>query len=252
MPFTFAHPAIIIPIKKKWTKWFSGTALILGSMSPDFEYFIRFKAQSVVGHTLIGFIIFNLPLVFIAAFLWHHIIKKPFTLSLPNIIKQKVIFLISNPWEINSIRSFTIFVVSAFTGMFSHILWDSFTHKDAYFVQKIPFLSQYIIMFDTKIAVYKILQHGSTLLGFLIIYLYIKRLKTNNIIREVNKSKKLIYWSSIFIAAFIIVIVRAIYTLKKISFIYSGIYIVSFISGLLIGIICISFLFQLGKVYEKD
>lgn len=33
MPFTFAHPAIMIPLKEKWPKWFNGTALIQGSMA---------------------------------------------------------------------------------------------------------------------------------------------------------------------------------------------------------------------------
>ncbi|WP_434297574.1 DUF4184 family protein [Clostridium sporogenes] len=40
MPFTFSHPAIVLHLEKKWNKYFSFTALILGSMSPDFEYFI--------------------------------------------------------------------------------------------------------------------------------------------------------------------------------------------------------------------
>jgi len=50
MTFTFAHPAVVIPLKEKRPKWFNGTALILGRMAPDFEYFIRFEAKAVVGH----------------------------------------------------------------------------------------------------------------------------------------------------------------------------------------------------------
>ncbi|SEF46838.1 protein of unknown function [Flavobacterium urumqiense] len=41
MPFTFSHPAIILPFLKN--KKLSATALIIGSMSPDFEYFFRMK-----------------------------------------------------------------------------------------------------------------------------------------------------------------------------------------------------------------
>ncbi len=39
MPFTFAHPAAVLPFMKKQSKYISVTALILGSMAPDFEYF---------------------------------------------------------------------------------------------------------------------------------------------------------------------------------------------------------------------
>lgn len=39
MPFTFAHPAAVLPFSKKQVNYISVTALILGSMAPDFEYF---------------------------------------------------------------------------------------------------------------------------------------------------------------------------------------------------------------------
>ncbi len=52
MPFTLAHPAAVLPVKNKWPHLFNGTALILGSMAPDFEYFIRFKAQGTIGHSI--------------------------------------------------------------------------------------------------------------------------------------------------------------------------------------------------------
>jgi hypothetical protein len=41
MPFTFAHPAIVLPLKHLPKRWYSLTGLIIGSMTPDFEYFIR-------------------------------------------------------------------------------------------------------------------------------------------------------------------------------------------------------------------
>ncbi len=49
MPFTFSHPAIVLPFLKK--KHFSATALVVGTMSPDLEYFFRMKIQSEISHT---------------------------------------------------------------------------------------------------------------------------------------------------------------------------------------------------------
>ena len=57
MPFTFAHPAIVLPFYKK-PKFFSMTTLIIGSMSPDFEYFLRVKIKSDMSHTLIRYHLF--------------------------------------------------------------------------------------------------------------------------------------------------------------------------------------------------
>ena len=57
MPFTFAHPAIVLPFYKK-PKFFSMTTLIIGSMSPDFEYFLRMKIKSDMSQTLIRYHLF--------------------------------------------------------------------------------------------------------------------------------------------------------------------------------------------------
>ena len=54
MPFTFSHPAIVLPLKYLPKKWFSFTGLIIGSMTPDFEYFLRMKVKSDYSHTLNG------------------------------------------------------------------------------------------------------------------------------------------------------------------------------------------------------
>ena len=42
MPFTFAHPAAVLPFAKKHSSYISVTALILGSMAPDFPIFFIF------------------------------------------------------------------------------------------------------------------------------------------------------------------------------------------------------------------
>lgn len=41
MPFTFSHPAIILPLSYLPKKWFSLTGLIIGSLIPDFEYLLE-------------------------------------------------------------------------------------------------------------------------------------------------------------------------------------------------------------------
>lgn len=252
MPFTFAHPAIVIPLKRNKTERFDVTALVLGSMAPDFEYFIRFKAHGVWGHTFIGFIFLNLPLVLVSALLWNYVIKKSFIYSLPKRMQPYFTLFLYKRWEIRSIKAFVNFVISAIIGMFSHVLWDSFTHADSFFVNRIPFLSECIDIFGMKIAIYKILQHGSTLIGFGIIFIYLYLMSRNKkgSIPKVCVIKKIGYWVSILLAALIIVIYRAFFTLDTLSFAYYGIYIVSLISGLIIGIVSVSCCFEILKIYD--
>ena len=70
MPFTFAHPAIVLPLHALQRRCFSLTALVAGSLSPDFEYFLRMQIHSSHIHTLWGLLYFDLPLGLILAFLF--------------------------------------------------------------------------------------------------------------------------------------------------------------------------------------
>ncbi|HNH84716.1 MAG TPA: DUF4184 family protein, partial [Acidobacteriota bacterium] len=51
MPFTFCHPAIVIPVARR-SHWLS--PLVIGSMSPDFLYFLNFSTGHSFGHTFTG------------------------------------------------------------------------------------------------------------------------------------------------------------------------------------------------------
>ena len=71
MPFTLAHPAAVFFFKNKK---FNLTALILGSMAPDFIYFLNFRPYGNLGHKILGFFILNLPLCILLAYIFHNFI----------------------------------------------------------------------------------------------------------------------------------------------------------------------------------
>ena len=188
MPFTFSHPAIVLPLEKKWNKYFSFTALILGSMSPDFEYFIRFKPMATIGHGLIA--------------------------HMPKPIDSWYYNTALKPWRINSLTQVLVFSYSAIIGMITHVLWDSFTHKGGKFVILFEGLRKNIEILNYDIPVYKTLQHGSTLLGviFIILYIYSKRNKPINgkrinRIPSINNKEKVFYFTTIFCTGLIVLLV---------------------------------------------
>ncbi|OHX65615.1 DUF4184 family protein [Flammeovirga pacifica] len=53
MPLTFAHPAFVLFLKKN--KYLSITALIIGSVIPDFEHFLILDISKKYGHTIGGY-----------------------------------------------------------------------------------------------------------------------------------------------------------------------------------------------------
>jgi hypothetical protein len=169
MPFTFSHPAIVLPVTYLPQKYYSLTGLIIGSMTPDFEYFIRMKIQSNYGHSIAGLFYFDLPLGILLAFIFHNLIRDSLYKNFPRFIKVRLTRFQNFNWSRFFIKNWIIILMSILIGAASHLLWDSFTHKFGYFVESVPALSSRINLFGHLFPVYNVLQHTSTLIGGLVL-----------------------------------------------------------------------------------
>ncbi len=226
MPFTFTHPAVVLPLKKIFGKWVSLTGLIIGSLTPDFEYFIRMKIQSNYSHTLLGTFWFNLPLGLLLCFVFHEIIKKPLIENSPKFIQIRTNELKKLNWTKYFKSNWIIVSLSIIIGAYSHILWDSFTHSNAYFTNY--FKLDESLLFGYPL--YKVFQHLSTFIGGLIILFYFKNQKTDtkNIIKPDFR-----YW---LIFGFVTMLIFAIRLLTGLEITAYGNVIVSGITAGMIGI----------------
>lgn len=130
MPFTFAHPALILPLKQLKPRWFSLSGLVAGSMAPDFEYFFRVHAVSTVSETLPGIFTFNLPVAAGISLLFHQLIRKPLIRHLPAPFDKRYAgfldfdflhYLKRHPW---------VFLSSALIGVLSHLGLDILTSPE--------------------------------------------------------------------------------------------------------------------------
>jgi len=197
MPFTFAHPAIVLPIARKKNIFINPAAIIIGSMSPDFEYFIHFMPYQKYGHTITGQFFYNLPLVLLVYLIYHIFLKEIVIINLPKKQFKSFSFMLSERWIVKKPKEIIGFIISALIGMFSHVVWDSFTHKSGWFVEKISCLSSRIQIIGYEVSIYKLLQHGSTLIGFAIILLYLISVSNNeqsSPVRESSKKQKIRFW----------------------------------------------------------
>ena len=231
MPFTFSHPAIVLPLKYFPNKWFSLTGLVIGSLAPDFEYFLRMRIKSNFSHTLEGFFWFDLPLAILLAFIFHNIVRNSLILNLPKFLKSRFSDFTHFNWNTYFKSNWLVVIISILIGVFSHIFWDSFTHDDGYFVSKIPFLQTSIESFNVQIPILKILQHSSTLIGAFIIAYTIYKLPAKKI--EQNKIN-LKYWLIFTMITFLIVSIRFLNGLEIMQY---GNVIVSVISAIMASLI---------------
>lgn len=257
MPFTFAHPAAVAPIYEKVKSHVDLTALILGSMAPDFEYFIRFKPLGLIGHGVLGMLYFNLPLCILFAYIFHKIVKRQLIIHMPKPLDDFLIkncLLPYNNWCLKSVRDFVVFSYSAIIGMVTHVLWDGFTHKGAFFVSKIAVLTTKVSILGRGIPVYKLLQHGSTALGFIIIYIWAYKKYVANKVRlqnsyeykeyNISVKEKIMYIFTLLTISIIVVGMTG-YLLKIDSIAGNiGTIIITIINGTITGIVVSSVMYK--------
>jgi len=230
MPFTFCHPAIVLPLAKLSKSKISMTALVIGSMSPDFEYFIRMRMERVHGHSIAGMFYYNLPLTIILAFIFHFLVRDALIRNLPKLFRESFDSYIGFNWIAWFKKKWYVFLYSALIGSFSHIFWDAFTHSDGFFVERFSFLQGKIEIFGKNITKAEFAQLASTLIGAIFIgaaILWPQRQK----IRKLVFNSQNIYW------LLIVLITCTVVYLRKIEF--AGDYIATTISGGLIGLIIV-------------
>lgn len=170
MPFTLAHPSIVLPLR---SKYFNLSGLILGAMAPDLIYFVLFSPSSNLGHTLWGSVLFNLPMCFLLNYLFYKYMQELFIFTLPKFISERYVYMTKNKNLLYGKNDILKFTYSCLVGMATHVFWDAFTHSSGFFVVNIDFLRSSIGLFGMSIPVYKILQHGSTMVGFFVIFIYV-------------------------------------------------------------------------------
>jgi hypothetical protein len=192
MPFTFSHPAIILALAYLPRRYVSLTGLVIGSLAPDFEYFLRMSLKSTYSHTIEGLFWFNLPLGLLLTFIFHNIIRNSLLDSLPTFLQSKFSVLRRLDWNSYFKKNWIVVVFSILIGASSHILWDNFTHAHSYFVRIIPLLTNTINLFGEQIPIFRILQHLSTLIGGLVIIFVIYKLPTD---KTITGKINLKYWT---------------------------------------------------------
>ncbi|MGQ7887336.1 DUF4184 family protein [Paenibacillus sp. WC2504] len=247
MPFTFSHPAFAFPLKFINPRWFSTTGLVLGSMAPDFEYFLTLEPHQAIGHSFTGLFLQGIPLCLLFAYLFHFYVKESLVLHLPSILeinRRGYDLLLS--WGLYTFRDWFVYILSVIIGFLSHITLDAFTHESGYMVRNLIILQNIVV---GNLPVFKILQHTLSMIGILITAGVIgltlsKTVSNKKIVSTITYKQKLYYWSFAIMSAVFITICKLIFASSG-NFI--GILVVAPISGFCLGILLISLFWNMKR-----
>ncbi len=131
MPFTISHAAVAAPLARRGMIL---SAVAVGSMAPDFEYFLRLSMNSRWSHSLTGALTFCLPLSLLVLWLFHAFLKRPLIAVLPAAHRERLAACVG-PFAFGPWRRFLRIVISILIGIGSHLVFDAWTHDSGYVVE---------------------------------------------------------------------------------------------------------------------
>jgi hypothetical protein len=171
MPFTFSHPALIVPLlyARQRYKWLSATGLIMGSMAPDAEKFFRLKLASQHSHTIGSIFYFSCPVSIGLAFIFHVFVRRPLIAHLPSPLYRRLGKYTNFNWLNYYRQHIWGIMLSIVIGAALHLFWDSFTHYNTLIAAAVPETADMVRLGDKAMPLWQFVALVSSIVGGLII-----------------------------------------------------------------------------------
>jgi hypothetical protein len=143
MPFTLAHPAIVVPLVRPLTRRFGKAAifssLVIGSMTPDIAFLLPIGVNRHQSHSLAGLLWCCLPVGFAVYFIYHWWLKSALIDLLPRAGFSRL-HDYAHTRDAIAWRLLPRIALCLLIGAATHDVWDSFTHRDSFAVRNLPWL----------------------------------------------------------------------------------------------------------------
>jgi hypothetical protein len=167
VPFTVSHAAAVLPLQRFGLPL---TALMIGSMAPDFGYFFSPDMSRHLTHSLPGLIMFALP---VGLVVWLFYVA---------ILEKATITLLSDRWHTRFAHTERITTsliaracVAILIGAVTHLVWDNFTHRFTWSSRHFPILLEPVPGFGWM-PIYHFLHGLSSVVGLVILWIWAHRL----------------------------------------------------------------------------
>lgn len=170
MPFTFSHPAVVLPFNYFFRKRLSLTALIAGSIVPDFEYFVRIFHKSHYSHTWDGLFYLDLPAALLLCFLYHNVLRAPLYANAPLFLKRKLALFQRFDWNRRFAENWRTVLTSSLLGALTHLLWDKLTHHTVPLVQSVSGFENFVTPADRHMTYFLFWDISSLIGAFFLLY----------------------------------------------------------------------------------
>lgn len=170
MPLTPSHAAVA-PLLQRIMRPFGLTvpisALVIGTMTPDFSYLLRLAPGGGDWHTKIGVFEYCLPVGLVVWLIFRALIGPALLRLMPPALGAAARGHVA-PGP--TYRLIPGAIVAIFAGVISHDVWDGFTHGEAWGARLYPALHHNLHYGATGIVRwYLILQYASSVIGLIVV-----------------------------------------------------------------------------------
>jgi hypothetical protein len=165
MPFTISHAAAALPVHALIKSRLPLAALMVGSMAPDFAYFLPGDVGRFETHSIAGIFLFCLPVGLAVWLFFATLLERPTLAFLPHAWRTRIA-----PSARLSRWSLLAAAVSIVLGAFTHLGWDAFTHTSTVVTETWPVFRAGLFDVGGKtVRVYFVLQVLSSVFGLVVL-----------------------------------------------------------------------------------
>ena len=169
MPFTLSHIAAVLPGYRPLTRAHVFTAAVIGSMVPDFGWFVPGAISRLQTHSITALVTFSLPVGLMAYWVTLLLIRPAMLEVVPDGAYVRLRAAPAVP-SITRPGSWLYAAAALLLGAVTHLLWDAFTHENARGVRMFPLLTDFgPEMAGHPLHLYRWLQYGSSIVGLALV-----------------------------------------------------------------------------------
>lgn len=158
MPFTISHAAAVLPLRQTRLPL---AALMIGSMAPDFAYFLPWEPDRMGTHSIAGLFWFCWPVGLLVWLLYVHLIEEPTIALLPPNWRAGITRS-DRSW---APRALALASLAVIVGAVTHDVWDAFTHGRSPVTDRFPLFHSVVYVFGTRFRLFYLLQIVSSVGG---------------------------------------------------------------------------------------
>jgi hypothetical protein len=175
MPFTISHAAAVLPFTRPLARWRLLSATVIGSMVPDFGWFLPWpwRPARFETHSLDALLTFCLPVGLASYWLFQLLIRRPMLELLPPGAYERWRWS-EAPADYRSVMQWLWAACGLLAGAITHLVWDAFTHEGGRGVRMLPFLEEPVAHIEGHtLRGLQLMQDLNSLIGLIVVVLVV-------------------------------------------------------------------------------